>query len=767
MNPLETPIPNQTFNIELRDNEPVSSDIYDIPIKFMKKFKLELSRLLSLKIISRSKSNYSSPCFVKRKGNDDIRILLDYRKLNEKTLPLNYHFPNVFGELYDLKDAKYFSTLDMRSGYYHVNINPNDRHKTAFVTQLGKFEFNRVPFGLINGPKYFNNMMQEILFEIPNTKVFVDDIIVFTKTKEEHLKILERILSKFSEKNICLNPRKCSFLKPEISYLGLIINGKNVKPNESRLKEFNKWPEPKTKRQLQKILGLINWYRPFIPNLSSLLSPLYEKLKDNNKSFTLDENQKETVNKIYELIKSGTSLAHADPQKPFHLYSDASNIGVGSILIQDNNIIGHYSKKLSPSQTKYTVMEKELLGIMLSLKAYRKLILGNDVTIHTDNKNLLSPKDNYDNKVERWLQICNEYGAKFNFIEGKRNCIADYLSRNPAEPIQTMQEISDPERFLNDSQIVNYHNEYGHPGMTTMYLTLKELYKLTPNLKRRIKQIVQKCHLCQISKNNKHKYGNTTGKISTEDSLKHISTDVVGPFLSEYYQSNLNKDKFYIVTFTDRCSRYTKLYLTTKITGKRIINGLKTKWINKLGAPESILSDQGKCYISNTYKSFLRKNNIKAHYSSIYNPTGNSISERVNAIINSCLIIYHGRKLKEIIKIAENRINCWINRTLGTSPCSKLNIKNKIGIFPQRSTVKKNFTGRKRIPKEYMKDEKVYLKNFGSYKNEAKWIGPFVVIDIDKSKNRLLLRLNRKNVWMNIKNVKPCWSEQDDRTLLS
>lgn len=249
---IKLPIKGYDFHIDLNSNKTIKTKPYIIPLKFETKFKEELKKLVKDGVISRSKSNFASPCYAKLKPNGSLRLLVDFRKLNSITIPYNDFFPSSMDELHKFKGKKIFSTMDMKSGYYQLNIAEPDRYKTAIITQFGKYEFNRVPFGLMNAPKVFNSMMREIFSDIPDVQVFVDDIIIASTDEKSHLNTLQHVFNKLLEMNINLNIDKCKFFVKEVFYLGFIITEKGICVNKNKVKDFKMWPIPTTRRKLQK-----------------------------------------------------------------------------------------------------------------------------------------------------------------------------------------------------------------------------------------------------------------------------------------------------------------------------------------------------------------------------------------------------------------------------------------------------------------------------------------------------------------------------------
>lgn len=282
--------------------------------------------------------------------------------------------------------------------------------------------------------------------------------------------------------------------------------------------------------------------------------------------------------------------------------------------------------------------------------------MGLNITIKTDNKNLINIKNNYDTKTDRWIQLCNEYNVKFEFIAGKENYIADYLSRSPSDlHLNNIKHLSSVNKeTFSKKEIKDIHKQYGHPGTTTLYNTLNTYYHTTKRINfNDVYEVVKQCTECQINKNHKHKYGTIQGHISTSIPLTDISSDVFGPIDVSEFNHSFQTDKVFIFTFTDRFSRFSRLFVSKGISSKDLIKAFKEVWLNRFPTPKTFLSDQGKCYKGNEFAYFCNKNKIKQIFTSIYNPTGNSISERINSIILSCLRIYDTGSLKNVIKTIE------------------------------------------------------------------------------------------------------------------
>lgn len=370
----------------MRDDIPVCCKPYSIPLKLIEETKREIERLIELKVIRKSYSSYCSPAFTIPKSNGKLRLVVDYRILNEKTIPMMYPFPNIQDYLNQLHGSKIFSTIDMNCGYYQIKMKESDIHKTAFSILNNQYEFTRMPFGLKGAPFTFQRSIQNVLGHLPYVKVFIDDILIHSNTVELHETHVTNVLKILKNQNISINFNKSEFYKKEVKYLGHVISTSGIRPDITKLPHYKLLKSPKTKKQLQKILGYFNWFRNFIPNMSKITAPLTNKLqKDNKFIWTVEDTKKLDI--LFKELEKHTELTFPDPNKNFQLFTDASETGTGAILKQDSKIISYYSYKFNKVEMRYNIVEKEMLSIIKALKNFKTIVFAAKVEIFTDNRN--------------------------------------------------------------------------------------------------------------------------------------------------------------------------------------------------------------------------------------------------------------------------------------------------------------------------------------------------------------------------------------------
>lgn len=446
--------------IRTTDNVPIYTKSYRFPHIYKSEVKKQINSMLDQKIITNSTSPWSSPIWIVPKKMDNsgkrkFRIVIDYRKLNEKTIPDKFPIPNITDVLDKLGRSQYFTTLDLASGYHQIEMDPKDIEKTAFSTDDGHYEFLRMPFGLRNAPSTFQRTMNHVLSGLQNKcLVYMDDVLIFSTSLQEHIESIRLVFDRFRKTNFKIQLDKSEFLKQTVKFLGHIITPEGILPNPDKIEAIVKFPIPNTKKEIQSFLGLIGYYRKFIKDCSKLTRPLTSCLKKGAKI----EHTKEFVESFEtckKILTNSPLLQHPDFSKPFILTTDASKYALGSVLSQgvvgSDKPIAYASRTLNESEKNYSVVEKELLSLVWSTQYFRPYLYGRRFTVYTDHRPLrwlFSLKDPQNSKFIRWRTKLQDYDFDIEYKKGKLNTNADALSRIEIHPIDTesMQvNIDDPE----------------------------------------------------------------------------------------------------------------------------------------------------------------------------------------------------------------------------------------------------------------------------------------------------------------------------------
>lgn len=436
--------------IRTTTEEPVYSKSYPYPMCLKKEVEAEIQKLLKDDIIRPSRSPYNSPIWMVPKkidasGEKKYRLVIDYRKLNSITVPDRYPIPDINDVLANLGKNKFFSTIDLKSGFHQIPLDEPDIEKTAFSIKSGKYEFTRLPFGLKNAPSIFQRTLDDILREHIGERcyVYIDDIIIFGKNEIEHYENLEIILKTIEEANMKIQIDKCEFMKDEVEFLGFIITQTGIKANQKKVQAIVEMLPPKTVKELRSFLGMAGYYRRFIKDFAKLAKPLTYLLRGEDghvsrnqsktKKIHLDNEAIESFSKLKNsLMSKEVILSHPNFDKDFELTTDASDYAIGAVLSQGNKPIQFLSRTLIKAEENYATNEKEMLAIIWALNSLRNFLYGSKkVKIFTDHQPLtyaLSNK-NTNSKMKRWKAILEEYNYELHYKPGKTNIVADALSR--------------------------------------------------------------------------------------------------------------------------------------------------------------------------------------------------------------------------------------------------------------------------------------------------------------------------------------------------
>lgn len=438
--------------IRTTSNEPVYSKQFPYPMALKKEVEKEINKLLVDGIIRPSKSPYNSPVWIVPKkadasGKRKFRIVIDYKKLNAITIPDTYSLPETNEVLANLGENNFFTVLDLKSGFFQILLREQDIEKTAFSVNNGKYEFLRLPMGVKNGPANFQRALDDILREHIGVRclIYLDDIIIFGRTEEEHFKNLQLVFETLEKANVKIQLDKCEFLKTEVEFLGFIVSAEGIKTNPKKVEAIANFPPPRTLKDLRSFLGMSGYYRRFIRDYAKLAKPLTSLLRgedgrvSKNSSrktlISLNRNAMEAFNKLKNsLISEDVILSHPNFEKGFELTTDASDYAIGAVLSQNGKPVSFLSRTLNKTEESYATNEKEMLAIIWSLKSLRNFLYGSrKIKIYTDHQPLtyaLSNK-NTNSKLKRWKSILEEYNYELQYKPGKANVVADSLSRPP------------------------------------------------------------------------------------------------------------------------------------------------------------------------------------------------------------------------------------------------------------------------------------------------------------------------------------------------
>jgi len=692
----------------------------------LQELRKQLHTLLKDGKISPSTSPYGAPVlFVKKKGGG-LRMCIDYRALNSQTIKNRYALPRIDELLDRLHGARKFSKIDLTSGYWQIAIAPEDRHKTAFRTRYGHYQFNVMPFGLTNAPATFQSLMNDIFRDILDicVVIYLDDILVYSKTEEEHEKHLRIVLQRLTEHQLYANPAKCSFFMDTVEYLGFIVGPDGIKPNPELVKILQNFPQPTTLRRLQSFLGLANYYRIFIENFSRIAYPLTEALQNASTTRPIIWNDRMVIafNELKNALTSAPCLQLPDPHDDFEVTTDASEdeATTGAVLTQNGHPIAYDSQKLNQHQRNYPIHDKEMCAIMRALDKWRPFLLGKHFKVYTDHRSLIHLKSqpNLNQRQIRWMEKAADYDYEILYKPGKENVVADALSRvqinaltplpnksvtsqiikgYQQEPFKSLikaikEKVGTSVRYMINDKLLYYRtDEYenwrlclsdvpyrqqvihdnhdlaiaGHPGFIQTYHKIARLY-YWPNMSTDIRKHTKECDPCQRTKaSTQLPAGQLQPLPIPERAWKSIGMDLLGPLPKSINGNDM------ILLIIDRLTKMAHFIPTTSTVTSKAVAQLFLRYVFQYhGLPESIVSDRDPKFTSKFWRSLNEALGIKLLMSTAAHPQTDGQSEAAVKIIQKLLrpFVFQDQDWETLLPSLEFAYNDTQQSSTGQTP---------------------------------------------------------------------------------------------------
>ena len=660
----------------------------------LQEIEAQVRDLIAQGLIQPSTSPYGAPVLLVKKKDGTMRMCVDYRALNSVTVKNAYPLPRIDELLDKIQGSKYFSSLDLLSGYHQLTLQPTDVPKTAFKTHIGLWEYKVLCFGLSNAPSVFQSIMNKVFSKYPNVLnkivlVYMDDILILSKTFEEHLSHLQQVFKILQQEKFSVKLKKCQFFKSELKFLGHIISSDGISPDPDKISAVQAWPLPRTQTELRGFLGLTNYFRRFIEGYASIAAPLINLTKKSEgKSIILSPEATASFQQLKECLVSAKTLAIPDFSKPFRLETDASQIGLGGVLSQEGKPVAYESKKFSSTEMNYSTTDRELYAVVHCLKKWKVYMIHNsDNVIVTDHKPNTSVQtksgDDLSPRQVRWIEFLMQFSCKWIYEKGDGN-IADPLSRfnsylmallqlDSAESLfneNTLQlpkllhhialaSKSDPYIPANPSltaelgvyffkdriyvpdvdnlrtNLISLHHDTLHAGHMGKNHTLQNLQRwfYWPNMHVDVTHYVAHCHTCQTAK---------SGKTGTQGLLHPLSIpdrpwwSISVDFVTGLHQTKDGHDA--ILTIVDRLTRMVHLVPThTTCDALQFANMLKLHVISKHGCPADIVSDRGSVFTGKFWTEVCHLLQMHMSMSTAFHPQSDGSTEIVNKLVEQVL----------------------------------------------------------------------------------------------------------------------------------
>ncbi|CAA0830254.1 Uncharacterized mitochondrial protein AtMg00860, partial [Striga hermonthica] len=394
--------------------------------------KAQIQELLNLGFIRPSVSPWGAPVLFVKKKDGSMRMCIDYRELNALTVKNKYPLPRIEDLFDQLRGASVFSKIDLHSGYHHLKIRESDISKTAFRTHYGHYEFVVMPFGLSNAPAVFMDLMNRVFHPFLDqfVIVFVDDILVYSRSIDQHKEYLRIVLETLRREKLYAKFSKCEFWLDRVAFLGHIVTARGIEVDPSKIEAVSKWDTPRSVANVRSFLWLAGYYRRFIEGFSKIAQPLTNLTK---KAVRFDWSQKceESFQELKRRLTTAPVLSIHDPTLEFTIYSDASKMGLGCVLMQQGRVVAYASRQLKPHEQNYPTHDLEVAAVVHALKIWRHYLYGGRCEIFTDHKSLkyIFTQRELNMRQRRWLELVKDYDCTISYHPRKANVVADALSR--------------------------------------------------------------------------------------------------------------------------------------------------------------------------------------------------------------------------------------------------------------------------------------------------------------------------------------------------
>ena len=440
-----TDVPSTTHlgshEINLTTTEPIRGKAYSLPHAMRETLDREIDSMLSMGVIEASTAAYASPVVMVKKPDGTTRVCIDYRKLNSITIFDPEPMPTAEEIFAKLAGDRFSSKFDLSKGYWQVPVREEDRDFTTFVCHRGLFRFKVMPFGLVNAPATFSRIMRRLLRDSFGLDNYLDDVLSHTVDWTRHLEVLRDFFERVRRANLTLRPTKCEIGETTVSFLGHSLSEGTLLPRQETIDKIANAPRPRTKKQLRAFIGLASFYRKYVPNFAVIAAPLTDATRKGSANEISWNDARELA---FQTLKTHISQPPIrrlpDVSQPFILQTDASNTGLGAVLLQEDRVgekhpVAFASRKLQERESRYSTIERECLAVVWGITKFQEYLYGTEFILETDHHPLqyLRKAQFQNGRLMRWALTLQPYRFLLRAIRGRDNVGADCLSRNPLD----------------------------------------------------------------------------------------------------------------------------------------------------------------------------------------------------------------------------------------------------------------------------------------------------------------------------------------------
>ena len=643
----------------LPGSKPVCIPERKVPVKWRALAQREIEEMRAEGLIRAGKGEWAFPVVVIPKKDGSIRLAIDYRRLNEMTKKCAYPMPRVDEMLEALVGSVVFTKLDLMKGYYQVEMEERAKELTAFRFDGHLYEFNRMPFGLTTAPQTFQRVMHKALAGLTNVRCYLDDVIIFSRSIEEHRGHVRQVLEALEKAGLRLKGKKCSFAVKELEFLGFRLSEEGRRPSEEKIQAVRDFPRPKSVKEVERFVGLAGYYRDLIPQFANITVPLTNLTKKNTE-FVWSQQCELAFQELKQRLVSNPVVRLPDFDKPFFVRTDASDVAMGAVLQQEENgkrhVVAYASQKFNSTQLRYPTIVKEATALMWALEKFRHYLLGGEFKIETDHKPLkwLRSMTNADGRLGRMARRLAEFQTwEIDHIPGKENVDADALSRidncirvliaadqvdaeldrrRQARPDHYVEEnnqiffVADGKRRLwvparkRGELLKDVHDRLAHIGTERVMALARDRF-YWPSMMKQIKWHVKHCETCARKK----------VACFPKAPLAPIDTTNLLPG-DQWCMDTVELDpsatgKKYAVCLQDRVSKWPEALAVITTDAGTIIDWLE-ELFDRMGKPTSIVTDRGPQFESREFQQFLANHEVEHHLTSRYRHQCNGLAER-------------------------------------------------------------------------------------------------------------------------------------------